>query len=74
MSDADEIDLYDRSFLVTFWADETLKRMSNIRSITLVATTTDANDAQVLAYGDLVEEFGYEMANFFRHVATEVEE
>jgi hypothetical protein len=72
--DDDPTILYERTYFVTFRANKKLETMSNIRSITLAATTTDAEDAQALAYSDLVEEFGYEVAAYFNHVTTEVRE
>lgn len=53
------------TYLVTFEADEHLRKVSNLRHLTLAATTTDPEDAQVLAYGDLTDEFGVEVAAHF---------
>lgn len=69
MSDLD----FEQTYLVTFRANKALAAASTIRSITLAATTTDEGDAQVLAYGDLVEEFGYEVARYFDFVGVSVE-
>jgi len=69
MSDLD----FEQTYLVTFRANKTLAAASTVRSITLAATTTDGEDAQVLAYGDLVEEFGAEVAGCFDFVGVSVE-
>ena len=69
MSDLD----FEQTYLVTFRANKTLAAASTIRSITLAATTTDEEDAQVLAYGDLIEEFGAEVARYFDFVGVSVE-
>jgi len=64
---------FEQTYLVTFRANKTLAAASTIRSITLAATTTDEEDAQVLAYGDLIEEFGAEVARYFDFVGVSVE-
>lgn len=58
------------TYLVTFEPDQYLRSVSNVRSITLAATTTDTEDAYVLAYEDLVGEFGVEVAAHFVWVKT----
>jgi len=64
---------FEQTYLVTFRANKTLAAASTIRSITLAATTTDEEDAQVLAYGDLIEEFGAEVARYFDFAGVSVE-
>jgi len=69
MSDLD----FEQTYLVTFRANKSLAAASTIRSITLAATTTDEEDAQFLAYSDLIEEFGAEVARCFDFVGVSVE-
>lgn len=64
MSDID----FEQTYLVTFRAGKELATVSTIRSITLAATTTDEEDARFLAYSDLVEEFGPDVARHFEFV------
>lgn len=64
---------FEETYLVTFRPDEFLKSASNIRSITLAATTTDPEDARVLAWGDLTDEFGVEVSKHFIFVSATVE-
>lgn len=61
-------DLPEQTYLVTFRADEALSKVSTIREITVEATTTDPDDARVLAHSDLVEEFGLEVAHHYKFV------
>lgn len=61
-------DLPEQTYLITFRADEVLSKVSTIREITVEATTTDPDDARVLAYSDLVEEFGLEVARHYKFV------
>ena len=61
------------TYLVTFQADEYLRKISNLRQLTLAATTTDPDDARVLAYDDLTEEFGVEVAKHFTFISAAVE-
>ena len=70
MSDLD----FEQTYLVTFRASKMLAVASTIRSITLAATTTDELDARELAYSDLVEEFGAEVARYFEFVDARVTE
>jgi len=70
MSDLD----FEQTYLVTFRANKTLATISTIRSITLAATTTDELDARELAYGDLSDEFGVEVARHFDFVDARVAE
>lgn len=70
MSDLD----FEQTYLVTFQANKALAVASTIRSITLAATTTDEEDAQFLAYSDLIEEFGAEIARYFDFVDARVAE
>lgn len=64
-------DLPEQTYLITFRADDELRKVSTIREITVAATTTDPDDARFLAYHDLVDEFGsvaashYEFVGFF---------
>lgn len=62
----------EQTYLVTYRADDQLAKVSTIRSITLAATTTDVEDARVLAESDLVEEFGVEVAVHFVFVDAKV--
>jgi len=64
---------FEQTYLVTFRANKSLAAASTIRSITLAATTTDEDDAQFLAYSDLIEEFGPEVARCFDFVGVSVE-
>lgn len=59
------------TYFVTFEADEYLVQVSNLRQITLAATTTDPEDAQVLAYSDLADEFGVEVAKHLRFIRAD---
>ena len=68
MSDMD----FEQTYLVTYRADDQLAKVSTIRSITLAATTTDVEDARVLALSDLTEEFGVEVAVHFVFVDAKV--
>lgn len=61
MSDLDFV----QTWHITFTANPDLQKVSTIRSITLAATSTDIEDAVVLAYSDLAEEFGVEIAKCF---------
>lgn len=61
-------DFPEQTYLITFRADEALNKVSTIREITVAATTTDPDDAKVLAYQDLVEEFGVEIAVHYKFV------
>ena len=61
-------DFPEQTYLITFRADEALSKVSTIREITVVATTTDPDDARVLAYQDLVDEFGLEVARHYKFV------
>lgn len=65
---------FEQTYLVTFRASDILAKASTIRSITLAATTTDELDARELAYSDLVEEFGVEVARYFEFVDARVGE
>lgn len=65
---------FEQTYLVTFRADKTLAAATTIRSITLAATTTDELDARELAYSDLAEEFGVEVARHFEFVDAKVGE
>lgn len=60
----------ERTYLVTFRADTELSRASTIRFITLAATTTDAEDARVLALSDIAEEFGIAVSKHFIFVGA----
>jgi len=68
---ADDLFIVERTYLVTYRPDKHLVSATTIRSITLAATTTDPDDANVLTYGDLIEEFGLEVARHFELVAIE---
>lgn len=70
MSDLD----FEQTYLVTFRANKALAAASTIRSITLAATTTDELDARELAYCDLIDEFGAEVARYFEFVDAKVAE
>ena len=65
---------FEKTYLVTFEAGKELHSVVNIRSITLAATTTDVADATVLAYQDLVDEFGVEIARHFTLTTAHSEE
>ncbi len=69
MSDMD----FEQTYLVTYRADDWLAKVSTIRSITLAATTTDVDDARVLTWDDLTEEFGVEVAAHFVFVDATVQ-
>jgi hypothetical protein len=69
MSDMD----FEQTYLVTYRADDRLAKVSTIRSITLAATTTDVDDARVLTWDDLTEEFGVEVAAHFVFVDATVQ-
>lgn len=62
----------EQTYLVTYRADDQLAKVSTIRSITLAATTTDVDDARVLTWDDLTEEFGVEVAARFVFVDAKV--
>ncbi len=62
----------EKTYFVTYRADDQLAGVSTIRSITLAATTTDIEDARVLTLSDLVEEFGVEVATHFVFVDATV--
>ena len=62
----------EKTYFVTYRADDQLAGVSTIRSITLAATTTDIEDARVLTLSDLVEEFGVEVAAHFVFVDATV--
>ena len=55
----------EKTYFVTYRADEHLAEVSTVRFITLAATTTDIDDARVLTLSDLTEEFGVEVAAHF---------
>lgn len=65
---------FEQTYLVTFRASKELAAASTIRSITLAATTDDELDARELAYSDLIEEFGVEVARYFEFVDAKVAE
>lgn len=62
----------EQTYLVTYRADDQLAKVSTIRSITLAATTTDVDDARILTWDDLTEEFGVEVAAHFVFVDAKV--
>jgi hypothetical protein len=62
----------EKTYFVTYRADDQLAKVSTVRSITLAATTTDIEDARVLTLSDLVEEFGVEVAAHFVFVDATV--
>ena len=62
----------EQTYLVTYRADDQLAKVSTIRSITLAATTTDVDDARILTWNDLTEEFGVEVAVHFVFVDAKV--
>jgi hypothetical protein len=63
----------EQTYLVTYRANDQLAKVSTIRSITLAATTTDVDDARVLTWDDLTEEFGVEVAAHFVFVDATVQ-
>jgi len=70
---ADDLFVVEETYLVTYRPNKYLSSATTIRSITLAATTTDPDDANVLTFGDLIEEFGLEVARHFELVAVAVE-
>lgn len=64
-----EVELDDQTYLVTFRGTDELAKVSNISTITFVATTDHPEDAHALAWEDLKEDLG-ELAKHFEHFYT----